>query len=42
MIAQNLEQIQRQAIPDFKFAGATIGDVVFGEPDKKIERQINK
>ena len=28
MIAQNLEQIQRQAIPDFKFAGATIGDVV--------------
>jgi len=28
MIAQNLEQIQRQAIPNFKFAEATIGDVV--------------
>lgn len=28
MIAQNLEQIQRLAIPNFKFTDAKIGDVV--------------
>jgi len=28
MLAQNLEEIQRQALPSFKFSGGSIGDIV--------------
>jgi hypothetical protein len=28
MLAQNLEDIQRQALPNFEFAGGNVGDII--------------